>query len=135
MDIVASVDAPRRGGAGESKSEQVPRRLCGNHEPRVLIVGSGFAGIAAARSLRGCGTDVTLIDRRSHYIFQPLLYQVATAQLAPSEMATPITDCAPETFGYQLPYTPHDLHRNVIRKVKTGCSKTSVTCQRLGARA
>jgi NADH dehydrogenase FAD-containing subunit len=50
-----------------------------------------------------------LIDRRNHNIFQPLLYQVATAQLAPSAVATPIADCAPETFGYRLPYAPRDL--------------------------
>jgi choline dehydrogenase-like flavoprotein len=106
-DIVASVDAPQR-GAGESKSEQVPRRLSGKHKPRVVIVGGGFAGIAAAKSLRGGDADVTLIDRRNHHIFQPLLYQVATALLAPSEAAPPIANCAPETFGYQLPYAPRE---------------------------
>jgi len=122
-EIVASAGAPQRGGAGESKSEQVPRRLCGNHKPRVVIVGSGFAGIAAAKSLRGCETDVTLIDRRNHYIVQPLLYQVATAQRAPSAMATPIADFAPETFGYQLPCTPRDLHRNVIARWKPAAQR------------
>ena len=48
---------------------------------RVVIVGGGFAGIAAARALRHCDADVILIDRRNHHIFQPLLYQVATAVL------------------------------------------------------
>lgn len=57
---------------------------------RVLIVGGGFAGIAAARALRRADVDITLIDRRNHHIFQPLLYQVATAVLAPSEIAAPI---------------------------------------------
>src|SRR5580704_13361231 len=57
---------------------------------RVLIVGGGFAGIAAARALRRANVEITLIDRRNHHIFQPLLYQVATAVLAPSEIATPI---------------------------------------------
>jgi NADH dehydrogenase len=89
-DIFPSVDAPQRSGAGESKSEQVPRRPSGKHKPRVVIVGGGFAGVAAAKSLRGCDADVTLIDRRNHHIFQPLLYQVATALLAPSEVAAPI---------------------------------------------
>jgi NADH dehydrogenase FAD-containing subunit len=51
-----------------------------------VIVGGGFAGIAAAKALRHCDTDVTVIDRRNHHIFQPLLYQVATAVLAPSEV-------------------------------------------------
>ncbi len=57
---------------------------------RVLIIGGGFAGIAAARSLKRADVEVTLIDRRNHHIFQPLLYQVATAVLAPSEIAAPI---------------------------------------------
>jgi len=62
--------------------------------PRVVIIGGGFAGIAAAKALHGCDADVTLIDRRNHHIFQPLLYQVATALLAPSEVATPIRKLA-----------------------------------------
>ncbi len=57
---------------------------------RVVIVGGGFAGVAAARALKRCDADVLLIDRRNHHIFQPLLYQVATAVLAPSEIAAPI---------------------------------------------
>src|SRR5712692_8538523 len=57
---------------------------------RVVIIGGGFAGIAAARALRRCDADVVLIDRRNHHIFQPLLYQVATAVLAPAEIAAPI---------------------------------------------
>ena len=57
---------------------------------RVVIVGAGFAGIAAARALRHADADILLIDRRNHHIFQPLLYQVATAVLAPAEIAEPI---------------------------------------------
>jgi NADH dehydrogenase len=57
---------------------------------RVVIVGAGFAGVAAARALARSEADVVLIDRRNHHIFQPLLYQVATAVLAPSEIAAPI---------------------------------------------
>jgi NADH dehydrogenase len=57
---------------------------------RVVIVGAGFAGIAAARALKRADTEFTLVDRRNHHIFQPLLYQVATAVLAPSEIAAPI---------------------------------------------
>src|SRR5246500_6044326 len=57
---------------------------------RVVIVGAGFAGIAAARALRHADVDVVLIDRRNHHIFQPLLYQVATAVLSPAEIAAPI---------------------------------------------
>jgi len=55
-----------------------------------LPPGAGFAGVAAARALRKCDAEIVLIDRRNHHIFQPLLYQVATAVLAPSEIAAPI---------------------------------------------
>jgi NADH dehydrogenase len=54
---------------------------------RVLIVGGGFGGIAAARALKRADVEVLLIDRRNHHIFQPLLYQVATAVLSPAEMS------------------------------------------------
>src|SRR6201990_2476663 len=57
---------------------------------RVLIVGGGFAGIAAARALKRADVEITLVDRRNHHIFQPLLYQVATAVLSPAEIAAPI---------------------------------------------
>ncbi|UCI05188.1 NAD(P)/FAD-dependent oxidoreductase [Mesorhizobium sp. B1-1-8] len=58
--------------------------------PRVVIIGAGFAGVAAVRALRKSDVELVLIDRRNHHIFQPLLYQVATAVLAPSEIAAPI---------------------------------------------
>ena len=61
---------------------------------RIVIVGGGFAGIAAARALKHADADVVLIDRRNHHIFQPLLYQAATAVLAPSEIAAPIRQLA-----------------------------------------
>src|SRR5271169_4942658 len=57
---------------------------------RVVIVGGGFAGLAAAHALRHAEAEVFLIDRRNHHIFQPLLYQVATAVLSPAEIAAPI---------------------------------------------
>src|SRR3977135_838338 len=59
-------------------------------KPRIVIVGGGFAGLAAAHALRHCDAEVVLIDRRNHHIFQPLLYQVATAVLSPAEIAAPI---------------------------------------------
>jgi NADH dehydrogenase len=68
-------------------SESLPRK-------RIVIVGGGFAGIAAARALKRCDADVVLIDQRNHHIFQPLLYQVATAVLSPSEIAGPIRQLA-----------------------------------------
>ncbi|HWG19807.1 MAG TPA: NAD(P)/FAD-dependent oxidoreductase [Terracidiphilus sp.] len=58
--------------------------------PQVVIVGGGFAGIHAARSLRRLAVDVTVIDRRNHHTFQPLLYQVALAVLSPANIAAPI---------------------------------------------
>ncbi len=58
--------------------------------PRVVIVGGGFGGLRAARVLGRAAVDVTVIDRANHHLFQPLLYQVATAVLAPSDIASPI---------------------------------------------
>ena len=58
--------------------------------PRVLIIGGGFAGISAAKALRSAPVEITLVDRNNHHVFSPLLYQVATAALAPSDIAVPI---------------------------------------------
>src|SRR5262244_1593024 len=58
--------------------------------PRVVIIGGGFGGLWAAFHLRNKAADVTLIDRKNHHVFQPLLYQVATAVLSPGEIAQPI---------------------------------------------
>jgi len=60
------------------------------HKHRVVIVGGGFGGLSAAQDLAGTEAEVTLIDRRNHHLFQPLLYQVATATLSTSEIAWPI---------------------------------------------
>ena len=58
--------------------------------PQVIIIGGGFAGLDAARRLRNVACDVTVIDRHNHHVFQPLLYQVATAGLSPGDIASPI---------------------------------------------
>src|SRR5947199_4069473 len=58
--------------------------------PKVLIVGGGFAGLAAAKALASAPVEVTVIDRRNHHVFQPLLYQVATASLSPADISSPI---------------------------------------------
>src|SRR5882724_1040503 len=67
-------------GADERKSEA----------PRVVIVGGGFGGLAAGKALRKAPVEVILIDRTNHHVFQPLLYQVATSVLAPSQISSPI---------------------------------------------
>jgi NADH dehydrogenase len=59
-------------------------------EPHVIVIGGGFAGLSACRVLRKTKCRVTLLDRRNHHVFQPLLYQVATATLSPGDIAAPI---------------------------------------------
>jgi NADH:quinone reductase (non-electrogenic) len=61
-----------------------------NKQPRVVIIGAGFAGLYAARALGDAPVDVTVVDRTNHHVFQPLLYQVATAMLAPTDICAPI---------------------------------------------
>ncbi len=58
--------------------------------PQVVIIGGGFAGLAAARQLKDVACEVTIVDRHNHHVFQPLLYQVATAGLSPGDIASPI---------------------------------------------
>src|SRR4249919_2697221 len=61
-----------------------------SEKTKVLIIGGGFGGLWAAKALANKPIDVTLIDRKNHHVFQPLLYQVATAVLSPGEIAQPI---------------------------------------------
>lgn len=61
-----------------------------NSKPRIVIIGGGFGGLWAAKALVNKPVEVTLIDRKNHHVFQPLLYQVATAVLSPGEIASPI---------------------------------------------
>jgi len=58
--------------------------------PHVVIIGGGFGGLSAAKTLRKADVQVTVLDRRNHHVFQPLLYQVATATLSPGDIAAPI---------------------------------------------
>jgi NADH dehydrogenase len=67
-----------------------PIETTSGRRQHVVIVGGGFGGLYAARALRGGRVDVTVIDRQNHHVFSPLLYQVATAQLAPGEIAQPL---------------------------------------------
>ena len=58
--------------------------------PRVVIVGGGFAGLAAAKALKNTDAEIILINRTNHYVFQPLLYQVATSVLSAGQISAPI---------------------------------------------
>ncbi len=69
----------------EAARESVPAVM-----PRVVIVGAGFGGLHAARTLHNTPVQVTVIDRNNHHLFQPLLYQVATGVLSPAEISAPI---------------------------------------------
>src|SRR5256885_62721 len=60
------------------------------NRPSVVIIGGGFGGLYAARAFAHQPVDVTVIDRTNHHLFQPLLYQVATATLAPTDITAPI---------------------------------------------
>jgi NADH dehydrogenase/putative oxidoreductase len=72
--------------------------------PHVVIVGAGFGGLAVARRLRWCKARATLIDRRNYHLFQPLLYQVATASLSPADIATPIRSLLRHQFNAAVHY-------------------------------
>src|SRR5271169_1056487 len=61
-----------------------------DRSPHVVIIGAGFGGLAAAQGLRRAPVRITIIDRSNHHLFQPLLYQVATAALSPADIAAPI---------------------------------------------
>ena len=65
-------------------------RATSEHRPHVVILGGGFAGLYAAKALKRAPVHITLIDRSNHHVFQPLLYEVATAALSPAEIAAPI---------------------------------------------
>ena len=61
-----------------------------NSKPHVVIIGAGFGGLEAAKKLSGEDVRVTVIDRTNYHLFQPLLYQVATAALSPADIAAPV---------------------------------------------
>lgn len=73
-----------------SQNRQRTDRICDASRHHVVIVGAGFGGLEAVHRLAGVPVNITLIDQRNHHLFQPLLYQVATASLATSEIAWPI---------------------------------------------
>ena len=93
-DIVSRPPPLDTSADAQLRSEAAAIATHAERKPRIVIVGGGFGGVAAARALRKSDAEVFLIDRRNHHIFQPLLYQVATAVLSPSEVAAPIRQLA-----------------------------------------
>lgn len=86
--------------------------------PRVLIIGAGFGGLRAARTLAGAPVDVLLLDRNNYHLFQPLLYQVAVAALPPSEIAYPVRTILRGQRNLEfrvVEVTGFDLARRVVR--------------------
>jgi NADH dehydrogenase len=73
-----------------SITASAPRLRDAAPRPRVVIVGAGFGGLSAAKALKSAQAEVTIVDRRNHHLFQPLLYQVATAALNPGQISSPI---------------------------------------------
>jgi NADH:ubiquinone reductase (H+-translocating) len=84
-----SDDGAKSGETRPAVRQAVPAAVPARR-PRIVIVGAGFGGLAAAYALRGAPVDVTVIDKRNYHLFQPLLYQVATAGLSPAQIASPI---------------------------------------------
>ncbi len=94
---------------------------------RVVVVGGGFGGIYAARRLAHMDVDVTLVDRRNHLLFQPLLYQVATGMLSPGQIAMPLRHIlrgAANTRVLLAEVTGFDLDDRVVHAVAPGGIKT-----------
>src|SRR5713226_2437581 len=90
----------------------------GKAAARVVIVGAGFGGLNAAQALAGASVEITVIDRKNHHTFQPLLYQVATAGLSPGEIAAPIRSILSRHKNVEVlmaEVTGFDLERHVVQ--------------------
>ena len=107
--------------------EKPPAAMAVPGKKRVLIVGGGFAGIAAARALKRADVEITLIDRRNHHIFQPLLYQVATAVLSPSEIAAPIRQLEAKQKNLSVLLAE-------VRGINLGAHTVEAACPGIGSR-
>jgi NADH dehydrogenase len=93
--------------------------------PHVIILGAGFGGLSAAKALAGADADVTLIDRRNHHLFQPLLYQVATAGLTPSQIASPTRAILRDQANVRVVLAEVDEIDVANRQVVTGARRTA----------
>src|SRR5258706_6200487 len=90
----------------------------GKTSHRVVIVGAGFGGLNAARTLASSSVNITVVDRKNHHTFQPLLYQVATAGLSPGEIAAPIRSILSRHKNVEVlmaEVTGFDLERRVVQ--------------------
>ena len=88
------------------------------NRPRVVVIGAGFAGINAAKALARASMDLTVVDRKNHHTFQPLLYQVALAVLSPAEIASPVRTVlrgAPNTEVLLGEVSGFDLQKRLVR--------------------
>ena len=83
-------DEAARIGDSQTANDASPSTREPGARPHVVVAGAGFGGLSVAKGLKKCHADVTLIDRRNYHLFQPLLYQVATAGLSPADVAAPI---------------------------------------------
>src|SRR5260221_7502009 len=86
--------------------------------PRVVVVGAGFGGLTAAQRLADLPVQITVVDRKNHHTFQPLLYQVATAGLSPGEIAAPIRWIVRDSRNIEVLLAEvqnFDLERHVVK--------------------
>ena len=101
----------------------------GKTSHRVVIVGAGFGGLNAAQALASAPVSITVIDRKNHHTFQPLLYQVATAGLSPGEIAAPIRSILRRHKNVEVlmaEVTGFDLERRVVQPRKRHSRKTKL---------
>ena len=91
-----------------------------NKRPRVVIVGAGFGGLRAARSLSGSSADVTLLDRNNYHTFHALLYQVAAAELEPSDISYPIRSILRKMSNVNFAMAEAESIDLASKEVKTG---------------
>ncbi len=96
------------------------------HRPRVVVVGAGFGGLNAARGLGKLPVDVTVIDRKNHHTFQPLLYQVAMAMLSPADIAQPIRSILREHRNIEVLMDEVTGIDTAARRVQTKSGATAV---------
>src|SRR5213075_2766064 len=89
-------------------------------KPHVVIVGAGFGGLEAAKKLSGGAVQVTVVDRTNHHLFQPLLYQVATAALSPADIAAPVRGILSKCRNMEVILAEVQSVDVAAKKVKTG---------------